>query len=162
MTRHHPAVTTIIVLLLILVGGLLGWGWLRPTHAPRPNGTAKDLAKETQGKQVSYKDLLRLEEPLPQSVVGSPLTVSGSARGTWYFEASFPIDLVDEEGVIIAKGVAQAQGDWMTPGFVPFTVILPFAKPLVGETGTLILHKENPSGDPLRDDAFELPIRFAP
>ncbi|MFA6432700.1 MAG: Gmad2 immunoglobulin-like domain-containing protein [Candidatus Paceibacterota bacterium] len=103
---------------------------------------------------------------LPQSggAIASPLIVSGTAPGTWYFEASFPIVLVDWDGLIIAESYAQAQSDWMTEGQVPFTAELVFAKPPFAadycRRGALILKKDNPSGLPVHDAAVEIPIVF--
>lgn len=41
---------------------------------------------------------IHVTAPVAQALVQSPLTVSGTARGTWYFEASFPVRLVDTDG----------------------------------------------------------------
>lgn len=104
----------------------------------------------------------------PNAMVGSPLVVEGQARGPWYFKATFPVVLVDWDGLIIAEGNAQADGDWMTEDFVPFTAELNFDSPYAEgdpdymQNGTLILQKANPSGMPERDDALEIPVQFAP
>lgn len=100
-----------------------------------------------------------LQSPLPGTTVGSPLIVTGSARGTWYFEASFPVRLLDGNGNELAAVPAQADGDWMTENFVPFTAILEFAPPAT-PNGTLILQKDNPSGLPENDASLEVPVLF--
>mgnify|MGYP001570776670 CR=1 FL=1 len=110
---------------------------------------------------ATYKDLLRVDTPLADAVISSPLTISGAARGTWYFEASFPIKLLDGSGKEIAVAIAQAQSDWMTTEFVPFSAILTFTAPTTSN-GTLVFHKDNPSGLPENDDSFSLPIKFTP
>lgn len=97
--------------------------------------------------------------PLPNDTVTSPLTVTGEARGTWYFEASFPVRLLDGNGNQIAIAPAQAQSDWMTENFVPFSVTLTFATPATS-TGTLILEKDNPSGEPANAAQIEIPVTF--
>lgn len=104
-----------------------------------------------------YEDLICVEEP---GSVSSPLVINGVARGPWFFEASFPVILTNWDGLIIAEGYAQAQGDWMTEDFVSFSAELEFDVPEYGETGTLILQKANASGLPEHDDAFELSITF--
>jgi hypothetical protein len=50
----------------------------------------------------------------------------------------------------------------MTEEFVPFSGTLEFDRPAYGDRGSLILKKSNPSGLSERDDAYEIPIRFAP
>ncbi len=101
-----------------------------------------------------------VESPLPNATVGSPLRVAGTARGSWFFEASFPVYLLDAHGNTLGQGVAQANGDWMTTDFVPFEATITFvADPLiVGDAGTLVLQKDNPSGLHENDDAFRIPV----
>lgn len=112
-------------------------------------------------------DLIKVDMPQASAVISSPLTISGQARGQWFFEASFPVFLVNWDGLIIADGVAQATADWMTTDFVPFTATLEFTNPYVlgqdefMKKGTLIFKKDNPSGLPENDDSFEMPVRFA-
>jgi len=115
---------------------------------------------ENIGNELEKTDLIRLNSPRPNQVVESPLTISGEARGYWFFEADFPVVLVDWDGLIIAEGYATADGDWMTEDFVPFEATLTFEKPDYGENGALILLKDNPSGLPENDDALEVPILF--
>ena len=116
----------------------------------------------------SKADLITVISPLPESVLVSPIQIKGSARGNWFFEASFPVVLTNWDGLIIAEGYATAQGEWMTTEFVPFTATLSFVSPYkIGDpefmkNGSLILRKDNPSGLPEHDDALEIPIRFAP
>ncbi len=105
-------------------------------------------------------DQIRVSSPQAGQAVSSPLVVAGEARGTWYFEASFPVKLLDADGRPLAVAPAQAQGDWMTEEFVPFQVSLAFDLPPTA-TGTLVLQKDNPSGLPENDDEIRLPVEFA-
>ena len=102
---------------------------------------------------------IRLTDPKANQIVSSPLTVTGTARGTWYFEASFPVKLLDANNQELAVMPAQAQGEWMTEDFVPFRATLTFSQPQTS-AGILILQKDNPSGDPARDEQIEIPVRF--
>ena len=98
----------------------------------------------------------------------SPLIITGKARGPWYFEATFPVILVDWDGKIIAEHYAQAQGEWMTADFVPFEAKLEFESPVFPDAdtthfsrrGLLILRKDNPSGLPEHNDALEFGVFF--
>jgi len=93
--------------------------------------------------------------------IALPLTVSGVARGNWYFEASFPLELKDAAGNTIGQSHVMAQGDWMTTDYVPFSgEIDAKIKPPSGGRGTLIVHKDNPSGLPQFEDSREVPIIF--
>jgi len=93
------------------------------------------------------------------SLISSPLKITGRARGTWFFEASFPIQLLDQNGAALAQTIGQTPSDWMTNDLIPFTAELKFVAP-AGNTGQLVLHKDNPSGLPEHDASFSIPIRF--
>ncbi len=101
-----------------------------------------------------------LESPAPEERLSSPLTISGRARGTWFFEGDAPVILTDWDGLIIAQGYITAQDEWMTEEFVPFTGTLNFRKPEYGDRGSLILRADNPSDLPKYDRALEISIRF--
>lgn len=117
-----------------------------------------DHQASSQSSQMTNADI-RPDLPKPFTLVKSPLTVTGQARGSWYFEASFPVKLLDAHGKDIAVTPAQAQGEWMTEDFVPYTALLEFTKPLTS-TGTLVLQKDNPSGMPEYDASVTIPVIF--
>jgi len=94
--------------------------------------------------------------------ISSPLAISGQAKGSWFFEATAPVDLVDWDGRIIASGYITAQADWMTEEFVDFTGELVFDNSgAIYPRGALILRADNPSGLPQFDRAVEIPIMYA-
>lgn len=105
--------------------------------------------------------MIRVTSPLPNALVQSPLHITGEARGNWYFEASFPVKLIDANGRQLGVVPAQAQSDWMTEAFVPFVADLPFTSPTT-TTGTLILERDNPSGLPQNAAEIRIPVRFSP
>jgi hypothetical protein len=121
-----------------------------PPTPPPPAGSASS---------TDLSDLIQVSSPLPNALVKSPIAVTGVARGNWYFEATFPITLVDANGKILAQQPVQAQGDWMTTEFVPFAINLAFA-PSSATSGELILHNDNPSGLPQNDKEIRIPVRF--
>jgi len=102
---------------------------------------------------------VRVETPLENAEVSSPLFVRGEANGNWFFEANIPIKIMDGEGKVIAVVGAQAESDWMTENKVPFSGELVFGMPHTA-TGTLVISKDNPSGLPENDASYEVPIRF--
>lgn len=112
------------------------------------------------GNELEKRDLIRISSPRPNQIIKSPLTITGEARGNWFFEASFPVVLTNWDGLIIAQGIAQAKSDWMTTDFVPFEATLTFTvdKNVYSNRGSLILRKDNPSGLPEHDDALEIPV----
>jgi len=108
---------------------------------------------------VLHDERIRVTTPSANAVITSPLSITGEARGMWYFEASFPVELVDAHRNQIAIVPAQAQGEWMTEDFVPFTATLTFTAPAT-DMGFLVLKKDNPSGMPEHDAQIEIPVRF--
>ncbi|MDD3284739.1 MAG: Gmad2 immunoglobulin-like domain-containing protein [Patescibacteria group bacterium] len=121
------------------------------------NGILKDMMNIDSN---NYSNKIKLFSPLPGEKIKSPLILEGEARGNWFFEASFPVVLTDWDGVIIAQGIAQAEGEWMTEDFVKFKAELNFKKPELYNRGALILKKDNPSGLSENDDAYEITIFF--
>ena len=109
---------------------------------------------------ASKDDLIVVTAPLPNAEVASPLTVTGRARGNWYFEADFPVKILDANGRQLGIVPAHAEGEWMTTEYVPFSATLPFETPTTA-TGTLVLEKDNPSGLPEHANELRIPIRFA-
>lgn len=99
--------------------------------------------------------------PKPNELVHNPINLNGQARGRWFFEASFPIKLVDSQGTLLTFGYVQAQDDWMTENYVPFESELNY---LVDATTSAILvfERDNPSGLISQNDKFEVPIILSP
>lgn len=125
------------------------------TSPPVTYGTSTD---PNGGAQAAHPNI-RVGNVFSNQIISSPITITGEAR-KWYFEASFPVELVDGNGKQLAIGPAQAQGDWMTADFVPFTITLTFPKPTTS-TGTLIFRNDNPSGLPENQEEYRIPVRFS-
>jgi hypothetical protein len=147
--KKYLLLTAVVV---ILAGVAVWWQFGKVTPSPVPT-------------PVSDKsDLIRVTSPMPNDTITSPLTVKGEARGTWFFEASFPVILEDSNGSVIGQIPAHADGDWMTENFVPFTATIEFKTPTTTagaqNNGTLVLKKDNPSGMPEKDDSLEIPVNF--
>lgn len=124
------------------------------TYAEEP--TAEDRAKMITYKNASANNIV-VETPWPGAVTGKTFTVTGKARGSWFFEASFPVRVLDRDGALIATAIAQAGEEWMTEDFVSFqaTVVMPAS--YIGEA-TLVFERDNPSGLPANDAAMMFPI----
>lgn len=116
----------------------------------------KQNTSYTSAKGVNIEVL----RPYTNATVASPLTVSGSVPGSWSFEASFPVVLLDANRKVVTQEPATISGDWMTDEPVPFTVTLNFAN-FPTKTGYLLLQKDNPSGLPENDDSLEIPLKFS-
>jgi hypothetical protein len=129
-----------------------------PRQCKTPDGRtyAEEIAVKPTYINASPDNIV-VDLPFPGAVTGKTFSVTGKARGTWYFEASFPIEVKDKDGKTIAQLPAQAQGEWMTTEFVPFNVVVSVPQTYIGPA-TLILHKDNPSGLPQNDASISFPI----
>lgn len=112
--------------------------------------------------EVGNGEVLQIYTPLSGQAVLSPLKVYGLAPAPWFFEASFPIKIVDDNGKVLAQAPTQAQGEWMKPGLIPFVAYLNFESPLDIKIGKLIFSADNPSGLPEYDRSVSMPVKFYP
>ncbi len=145
--------TLLIIIIVLIVAAAGAAAWIL---------TQKETLAPVVNPPATKDDLIRLDTPRPGQVIKSPLTITGEARGNWFFEASFPVVLVNWDGLIIAQGIATAKDNWMTTEYVPFEATLDFTidKNTYSNRGALILQKDNPSGLPEHDNALEIPIIF--
>lgn len=123
------------------------------------NGSGGSSFAEDIGNALEKADTITVSAPKPNVTIASPLTVSGQARGTWFFEGEFRVQLLDGSGTEVVAANATAKGEWMTTAFVPFELTLGFDRPKTAR-GTLVLHKANPSGLAAQDDELRLPVKF--
>ncbi len=119
--------------------------------------------------QNAISSPIEVFSPRSGETVSSPIKITGRARGSWFFEASFPVELVGSDGKIIAQAPAQAKGDWMTSDFVPFEATLNFAintecvnMKTCKSPAILVLKKDNPSDMRQYDASISIPIFIAP
>lgn len=109
-------------------------------------------------KPSDKDNLIVVASPIKDSEVSSPLSVAGRARGSWFFEGSFPILIQDSYGNIVAESHATAQGTWTSKDFVKFVGNLQFSNYIKGSKASLILKRDNPSGLTENDDSIVIPI----
>jgi hypothetical protein len=154
----------LIGLVLIVV---LGAGYLlfsNQSSNEKPTDTVVDPVDPVEQVTVDSgnNDLISVTTPQPEQEVSSPIQVSGQARGYWFFEATAPVTVTNWDGLILGEGYMEAQGDWMTEEFVPFTGEIVYEPELnaYSATGTIIFRRANPSGLPENDDAFEMQVQL--
>lgn len=144
------------LILVIVIVGLLIWLSVSKKNIDEPKQNLEEQVSEITYVNAS-QDLIVPELPFPGAVTGKDFSVIGKARGNWYFEASFPIDVLDKDGNILVKSYATAQGEWMTTEFVPFKGEVKIPETYIGPA-TLVLHKDNASGEPDKDASISFPI----
>jgi hypothetical protein len=107
------------------------------------------------------REPVRLNQPRPGQLVSNPLTIKGTALGTWYFDGGIEVVVRDSSEEILARETIYTQDeDWSRierhfafEGTIEFT-------PSKTVTGTLTFEKYNDTGGPARDESRSFPIRF--
>ena len=138
-----------LYIIAVALASLLSLTQCQPVPTPEPfNG---------------IQGLIEVATPARNAVVcaDGQVTVTGKARGFWYFEASFPLEVLDVQGQPLGQSHAEAQSNWMTTEFVDFKGVINFREPQ-GTEGKIVFHKDNPSGLPENDQKYEMPVRFQP
>ena len=152
----HTSMNTSKVLLVAVVAALVLAGvWFGTRRATPPPVTVPPVVEATYVNASA--DLVVVSSPLPGAAVPATVTVTGQARGTWYFEASFPLEVVAASGEQLVQMPVQAQGEWMTTNFVPFSAQVTLLGTYKG-AAKIILHNDNPSGLPENEKSLTIPI----
>lgn len=150
----------ILLIVVLIIIALAIWVFLSQSQK-QDNIQPPPSSNESIIYNNASADLIKVELPFPGAVTGKSFSVIGEARGFWFFEASFPIQLFDKDGKLLATAIAQAQEDWMTENFVPFKADIVAPEYYIGEA-TLVLKKDNPSGL-LENDAsisFKITVEY--
>jgi len=117
------------------------------------------LMEEAEEEKTEEEKDIIVFSPQSNQKIKSPLKIEGKARGTWFFEATFPVKLLDEEGKEVVISYVQTTDDWMTEDFVIFEGDLVFGIPKT-KSGILRFLSANPSGLPEHQKVFEVPVQF--
>jgi len=164
--------STIIILVLIFVA----WAFLRfVIGGPEDtwicdngqwvkHGNPKALMPDSScGEQLNQNQDISNEivvsQPQANAIISGTIQVMGQARGQWFFEAVFPVQLINENEELISQTQAHAQEDWTTENFVPFEAQIEVPAGFSGNA-TLILRRDNPSGLPEYDRELRIPVKI--
>jgi hypothetical protein len=171
MTKQIHVITIVLIILAVIAVGTVAYfkfstedtwlcqngGWVKHGNPSSAMPTAGcDASVNNNNNSAPTESNIKIDNLKAGDTITTPLTLTGSARG-WYFEASFPIKLLDATGKELATAPAQAQGEWMNSNWVPFKATLNFISP-TDQNGTLVFMKDNPSGLPANDEKFEIPV----
>jgi hypothetical protein len=159
-----------VILLLIFLSLITGFIiWLR---SPEDiwickNGTWVKHGNPTEtvpttgcGEKISEQIDIEIFSPQSGAFITSPWEITGQARGSWYFEGNFPVQLTTIHGLVLGNAIAVAQSDWLTDEFVPFKATLLFNFPEGTEQAELIFEKDNPSGLPEHGVEYRFPVKL--
>lgn len=173
----------ILGVLLIILGLFLGYKYIRtsqinsfeecvaqgypileiyPEQCTTPDG--RNFTKEIKSNPILpvESDDVLIYHPTAGQVITSPLTVDGSAPGSWFWEGVITTELHNSKGGVIAStaGIVKAGEDWMTEYPVNFEAVLEFDVSSVEGEGYLVIKKSNPSGLPEYDEEYTMSVTF--
>lgn len=159
---HHtrkkiPLLIAVSILLFVVGVAVYIFGYLEPTYETPGNIIPQPQAVGNPTDETVESVII--VAPQANSLATSPLVIQGRAKGTWFFEAALPLQIMDANNTIIGRGVASAQAEWMTENLVPFVGTVEFTSPST-PSGWVVIRANNPSGLPENDDEFRIPVRF--
>jgi hypothetical protein len=105
----------------------------------------KKITPIMQIQNADYSDV-EIKTPFANSEITNTLIVKGAIPGTWYFEASAHIRILNSSYQEIAFGSIQALSDWMTTQRVPFEFTTSTASLNYKGNATVIVESENVQG----------------
>lgn len=152
MGETMPKLKKVLYLVLLVVVVLGTFYFLNKSNT----STKQNVSSEF----ISVKGDMVKVNIVENSTVNSPLNLLGEIRGSWSFEGSFPIKLVDSNENMIARGIGTLQGDWMTEKFVPFVAQITFSADKSIKNGYIVISKDNPSDLDENNDFVKIPVKF--
>jgi hypothetical protein len=120
---------------------------------------SQDPVKENSSVQVSD---IKLDNLANNSEISFPLKINGQAPGGWFFEGTFPIQVLDKDLNIISSGYSTAKDNWMQEGMVRFEATLNKQGEPQSKDGVVVFKKSNPSGLKENDSEKTIYIIFSP
>ncbi len=90
----------VLIIVLFVVGWVMYDSW-------QPTGNENEIKSSVEVIIDTKQDIIVVDTPLKDMTISSPFVVSGKARGYWFFEASFPISIVNWDGLIIGQGIIE-------------------------------------------------------
>lgn len=94
--------------------------------------------------------------PTSNSKIVSPVEITGQVVWQWYTGGTFPVELHDTNGNVIATSVVTVESTWKKKDFAPFTTTLSFPNQPDWSIGKIVLRNSNPSGE--LDSALEFSL----
>ncbi len=146
-------------LLSLMAISLFGFGC---SSSPPPTRHPERSSSEVEGPSPLSAPGIQVDNLTTWQHISSPFTIHGSALGTWFFEATFPVTILTADGKnVLAMTHATADTDWMTTSSVAFTSKIMFS--VATETRAILqLKKDDPSGLHENDPGFQIPILLEP
>ncbi|MGC9603413.1 MAG: GerMN domain-containing protein [Minisyncoccia bacterium] len=154
MSQKGSANIALIILGLLVLGAAVYFAFGTKVQAPQSG-------EIVQQNNESTSTLIEILIPKAGELIPSPLVVGGIANAGWtVFEGvAGTMTLYDDNNSNLGQAQLMADTDWTKPP-VHFTATLDFSPPSTN-SGRLDFSSDNPSGDPVRQQHFTMPVKFA-
>lgn len=134
-----------------------------PPATPTPTPSEPPTASSTPPGASEIK----LATPELGERASSPLIVKGEAPRDWFFEAVFPVKLVDHQGNVLAEAPAKAEQDWTNQSLARITFTAELKFDVKTDTQVLlVLEEDMPGQDAQGNDnpprTMKIPMTLAP
>lgn len=150
---NNKILILIILLVFLSVFSFLFFNKIFLINKNNSNNILDDLNND-----ILNNDII-VDYPKQNQIIKSPLKIFGKARGNWFFEAQFTVELYDDENNLLGQAILTAQDEWMTENFVPFKGELSF-KDSKTKYGKLLFLSSNPSGLAGYQKVYEIKVEF--
>ncbi len=136
---------------------------LKKTYNNRCLGEKENAKNISEGECVETVGNEYIEVYKPQAnekITGSSVAVKVRVLAPWLSEASAPVEVTDASGKVLGTGKIVGPNDWMTKnGWMDIETNIAF-KSNGAKNGFVVFKKDNPSGDPKRDQQVKVPVKF--
>lgn len=134
------------------------------TPAPKPaepTPTEPTPPAEPPAPKITYVNTSEADifNVLPRAgdTVTAGITVSGSARGDWFTQGAFWVEVIAENGDVLIRNQVPSKGNSMTTGMVQFSSSV-LISPNYHGPATVRLVNDNPPGHPNPDRSVSIPV----
>lgn len=98
-------------------------------------------------------------QPELGATITSPVTVTGQAPGTWFFEAVLQFEILSDDGGVVGEEIFVTDEMWMTEDLLDFSLEIEFDSP-DANLGFIKVIKHDVSDIPRNKNFFYWPISF--
>jgi hypothetical protein len=145
-------ILVVLAVIIIILSAVVLWPTGKPAenNVENPQNNTVNNQQRVEGIQVS--------SPISGAEVSLPIKITGSVNGGGWigFEGQVgTVELLDNKGNSLAKGILTATTDWMKP---PVQFEATISSATYKGPATLLFSNENPSGDLSKDKKFGLPV----
>ncbi len=164
MNKGNTGIWTIVAAIVLVALVFMVIGRMGKQNTLIQDPVSENPTKPTGEPVVPDESLISVTTPAPQATINPNIgiSLSGSAKGNWFFEATAPVAVYDNANNKLAEKYISAHGDWMTTSFVTFSgTIDPFLTH-GALAGYVLFSNSNPSDNEGTRHSIKVPVTFSP